>query len=86
MKDWGDGKRFLFDHIFDSLVYGSIAVGAFFIDPILNALRALGLNVVPSEPMGHPYEIGKYQIAALIFSVLQILRLFQKFNEWKYYK
>lgn len=85
-KDWGDGKRFLFEHICDGILYCAIFLGATFLDPILNLLRALGLNSNPAEPEGHPYQIGAYQAVALVFSTIQILRLLQKLNEWRYYK
>ena len=86
MNDWSDGKRFLFDHIADSCLYGAMFLCGAFLDSILNLLRALGLHMVPGEVTYHPYEIGKYQMALLILSGVQILRLIQKLNEWRYYK
>jgi len=85
MRTWGDGKRFLFDHIFDSVLYGTMFIGSAFLDPILNYLHSVGFNVAPGEPLGHPYEIGKYQVALLVLSFMQVLRLVQKLREWKYY-
>lgn len=86
MRGWGDGKRFLFDHIFDSCLYGSMFLCGAFLDPILNVFTSLGLVVVPDEPLGHPFAFGKYQTALLVMGGLQILRLVQKWNEWRYYE
>jgi len=85
MKDWSDGKKFLFDHIIDAVLYGSILLASAFLDPILNFLHSAGLNINDTEPFGHPYKIGAYQAVAAVFAALQLIRLIQKLNQWKYY-
>lgn len=56
-----------------------------FLDAILNLFYSVGINLVPNEVSGHPYELGKYQIALLILGGVQIARLIQKLSQWKYY-
>lgn len=85
MKDWSDGKRFLFDHIFDSCLYGAMFFCGAFLDPLLNLFHSFGVPLVPNEVLGHPYALGKYQVALLVLSGFQILRIVQKLTQWKYY-
>lgn len=86
MNNWSDGKKFLFDHIFDSVLYGAMLFVGAFLDPLLNLLHSCGFNVVPHEVAGHDYSLGKFQIVLIVLGAFKIVRLFQKLREWEYYK
>lgn len=85
MNDWSDGKRFLFDHIFDSVVFGAMLLLGLFLDPLLNLLYSCGVSLVPHEAAVHPFEFGRYQVILLVVGALKVARLGQKLIQWRYY-
>lgn len=86
MNGWSDGKRFLFEHIIDLILYIGLLVFGCFGDLILNGLCSWGFSVVPHESGSHPYEWGNYQIVGAVVGAYQLYRLIKKLDEWRYYR
>lgn len=84
MSDWQHGKRISIGAILDALLYGSIFIGASFLDPILNLLRSFGINLAPHEHASHPFEVGRYQLTAIAFSAVQLIRAAEKLANNEY--
>lgn len=74
MKNWGDGKKFLFE---DIVVYSGVIICDLLYDVFANFLYAVNLRAA-----GIPYNFG-YEQSFVFFAFL--LLLVRKINQWRYY-
>lgn len=75
MRNWGDGKRFIFE---DLVVYSGVILSNFGHDLIFNFLHSLGILSTRV-----PLHIGWAQSLVGSFFIVLLVR---KFMQWRYYE
>jgi len=81
LKDFGDAKRNIFEHL---VLSASIFLGALFWDHIVNLMRTFNIFLVQHETGSHVYHIGEFQIIVMILAAIHFIRKY--WNEWRCYE